>query len=406
MTPQQITSYIIQNIHEIPISVLNVLVQQLSEAEKTKVKEAINALEQKEVEERNLWNVKYDYTQFEPKNEESPKNETIETLLRWFNNPKSKKIQLARMELHKRFPFQSYLQQRKIMDAVMQRGSKIDVLWAAKHLLQKVYWKDEYLDTILSVWKTEKTNWKLAKIISVHASKECVRECVTFYNPQKPKDKYPNDYAYDLLITRAALDDSQFVIDKNTLTPMQYVFTCAKVNRKISHNDAIGGFYSCIAISFNKFGWRCLDFDFNIREIKTIKYFFYCLSDLGMLQEIVQCNDWIMNVSKTIRSKMVDQYGENILQKHRLNEEQEKYKIYLHQNVIPQLFPNDYKGFLAVNYSDYSYEKWLEKGNHMEIDENEELRERTLEIEAEGLDNSQSDEIDDIFVSIHPEAPF
>ena len=259
MTPTHITDYVLANLPDISITVLNVLVQQLPDEEKTKVREAVEELRKKELRPYDSkWNsVKYDFPSYEVSSKEDfPKNKTIETLLRWFNNPKSKKIQLARMELHKRFPFQSYLQQRKIMDAVMQRGSKIDVLWAAKHLLQKVYWKDEYLDTILSVWKTEKTNWKLAKIISVHASKECVRECVTFYNPQKPKDKYPNDYAYDLLITRAALDDSQFVIDKNTLTPMQYVFTCAKVNRKISHNDAIGGFYSCIAISFNKFGWR------------------------------------------------------------------------------------------------------------------------------------------------------
>ena len=88
-----------------------------------------------------------------------------------------------------------------------------------------------------------------------------------------------------------------------------------------------------------------------------------------MLQEIVQCNDWIMNVSKTIRSKMVERYGENILQKHRLSEEQEKYKTYLHQSIISQQFPIEYRNFLDVVYSDESFERWKENFDNASQDE-------------------------------------
>ena len=380
MDSKQITSYIIQNIHEIPVSVLNVLVQQLPEEEKAKVKDAINALESDERYRRGLGNVRYDYTTYEFKEEVFPKNETIETLLRWFNNPKCKKVQQARWELRRRFPYQTYSQQRKIMDAIMHRGSKIDVKWAVQYLQHDMFWKDEYLNTVISVWKTENLNWKFAQIISTRATIDYVRELADSC-PLIEEDAYGSflynknvsqSNIYSIFATRVAKEDSQFVIDKNKLMPMQYIFTCAKVNRKVTHNEAIDGFFSCMAISLNRIHWMFDNFDDCMRNIKKIKYFFHYLRDLEMFQEIIQCNDWIMDVSATIRSKMVERYGENILQKHRLSEEQEKYKTYLHQSIISQQFPNDYKDFLEVDYSNFTFESWKEKFDiHQDANEGE-----------------------------------
>ena len=400
MNPTHITDYILANLPDISITAFNVLVQQLPDEEKAKIQDAVEELRKKEFFHYNSkWNnVNYDAITYElSKEEEFPKNEPIETLLRWFNNPRSKKNQYARFALRKRFLFQSLSVQKKIMDALMQKGYKGDVKWATKYLHHDMFWNDSYLDAVIAVWETEKTrSWMLARVVAKRAPKEFVKHVAETFSSinnlvLNPWYKKPTTatYVYDLFATRAASDYKDFVADKKMLTPMQYVFWCAKTNRNITHDDAIAGFYSCMAISFNSVNWEFDDIGDCEQNIKKIKYFFHCLRTKGMFQEIMECNDWLMLVSKTIQKKMVEKYGIDIEREdYFYTNSQEKYRKYLHQSVIPQLFPEEYRYFVCYNdYSDYSYEKWLEETTFIKLDDVRDPIEKNLDIETESLVN-------------------
>ena len=139
----------------------------------------------------------------------------------------------------------------------------------------------------------------------------------------------------------------------------------------------------------------------NMKEDATfrekIKYFFHCLRNKGMFQEIMECNDWLMLVSKTIQKKMVEKYGIDIEREdYFYTNSQEKYRKYLHQSVIPQLFPEEYRYFvyngekISVcynDYSDYSYEKWLEETTFIKLDDVRDSIERNPDVETESLVN-------------------
>lgn len=426
MPPTHITDYILANLPDISITALNVIVQQLPDEEKVKVRKAIEELQKKEqCSYDSKWNsVKYDAITYElSKEEEFPKNEPIETLLRWFNNPKSKKIQYARFALRKRFLYQSLSVQKKIMDALMQRGSKGDVKWAIKYLHHDILWNDSYLDAVIAVWEKEKIrSWMSARVVAKRAPKEFVRHVAENFSSINncvldPWNRKPTTatYVYDLFATRAAIDYKDFVADKKMFTPMQYVFWCAKTNRKITHDDAIAGFYSCMAISFNSVNWEFDDIEYCVQNIKKIKYFFHCLRNRGMFQEIMECNDWLMLVSKTVRRKMVEKYGDEIQMKefYEYEREQKKYKGYLHQSVIPRLFPEEhkyikYKGksisVLDKDYSKYSFADWQARTTFLATFR--ESIERNFDFEIDSFDNEQPNEQDEEIGFSFPEAPF
>ena len=409
MNPTHITDYILANLPDISITALNVLVQQLPDEEKAKVRDAVEELQRKEpFSYYSKWNsVKYDSTTYELPTEEFPKNESIETLLRWFNNPQSKKIQYARIALRNRFLYQSFSAQKKIIDAFMQRSSKIDVMWAAKYIHHDMFWNDRYLDAVISLWEKDKIgNWLLARVVAKRAPKEFVRHVAENFSAlnncvSKPCMPTMSTYVYDLFATRAATDYKNFVADKNMLTPMQYVFWCVKANRKVTHDDAIAGFYNCMAISLNSEKWEFVDIYVLVQDIKKIKYFFHCLRSMGMFKEIMECSDWLMLVSKTVRRKMVEKYGDEIQMKeyYDYGREQKKYKGYLHKSVIPQLFPEEHKyiknegksiSVLDIDYSNDSFVEWLERTTSLELDDVREFIGSNIDIETDSSDNDQT----------------
>ncbi|MBR4116299.1 MAG: hypothetical protein IKK40_09835, partial [Bacteroidales bacterium] len=221
-------------------------------------------------------------------------------------------------------------------------------------------------------------------------------------------------YVYDLFATRAATDYKNFVADKKMLTPMQYVFWCVTNNRKFTHDDAIAGFYSCMAISFNSAHWEFEDI-YVLVQNKKIKYFFHCLRNMGMSQEIMECNNWLVLVSKAIWEKMVKKYGDEIQTKeyYYYEREQKKYKDYLHQSVIPPLFPKEHKyiknegksiSVLDKDYSKYSFEEWQARTSFLA--KFSESIARNFDVEIDSFDNEQPNEQDEEIGFSFPEAPF
>jgi len=78
------------------------------------------------------------------------KNESIATLLKYFTDSRSGKVMDARKKLWVRFYRQSFLDQRKILQAML-RGSKQDRIWAYGKLERQ--WDQYLFDEVKRVWE-------------------------------------------------------------------------------------------------------------------------------------------------------------------------------------------------------------------------------------------------------------
>ncbi|MCQ2960269.1 MAG: hypothetical protein MJ198_08800 [Bacteroidales bacterium] len=342
MEKKEILDYVEKNSHEISDTVLAILQEHLPEDSNQNMSQRL-AL--------RIQDLKTDESKKNTSFEGVLKiNESVRKLLSSFSNLDGRKSIHARSELKKRFPFLDYAEQVKIIDAFVKKGKDIDVRWVASYLIHDVYWKDDYLDTVVKVWKQEYDNWYLTKLVALRASSSCLRDFLRIYSSQRVENKR---FRYDLLAGRLAAEDSSFVIDKSQLSPMQYVFCCAKAKRSISHEEAAAGFYSCILTSFNQLGWNFYTIESAIWNMKKVTYFFNCLQSWGMIQEIIEFNDWILRISRVVKQKMYQWQG---------MDDRSEYEKYIHQVLVPCYSPEKY-GVLSLSPYEYrtfvnSFEEW------------------------------------------------
>lgn len=289
------------------------------------------------------------------------KNESIRSLLTSFANPHGRKGVHARSELKKRFPYLDYSDQRKIIDAFVKKGRQIDMIWVAKYLLHDIYWKDDYLNAVIKAWEHELDNWWLTKLMVLRAPSDYLRDFVSRYSACKADFGNVKKFRYDLFATRLGLEDTSFVIDKSLFSPMQYVFCCAKLNRKITHEEAAAGFYDCIFTALNQFGWHFCIMN-EVWDFKKVTFFFTCLRNWGMMREIMEFNDWILLVSKVLAQKMHERGNKN---------DEWLYKIYLQRSLLPKYFPEEYgvPSLCPFEYKaiEQSFDEWKISYNHQGI---------------------------------------
>lgn len=129
------------------------------------------------------------------RNEKKPKriNNPIQQLLDDFSNNKSGKVHESRRELQRRFEYQSFEDQKKIIRAFMKKAVKTDVVWCSKYfvmeyadtvylegeaveLVDYLFWENEYLDVVKSYWLHDMENYKLLKVLTRFESPEYLKE--------------------------------------------------------------------------------------------------------------------------------------------------------------------------------------------------------------------------------------
>lgn len=71
------------------------------------------------------------------------KNETIDTLLKWYTDKKSKKVGESKKELKKRLPYQSFAVQKKIIQAFLTSRNIDDAAWGARQA--DIYWDKSFI---------------------------------------------------------------------------------------------------------------------------------------------------------------------------------------------------------------------------------------------------------------------
>ena len=234
-------------------------------------------------------------------------NAPISQLLADFGNDKSGRITLSRVELQKRFDYQSFEDQKRIIVAFMRRATKHDVVWCAKHLLNDWFWLDYYIDVIKWYWERDMNNYRLLRVIEKRASEEYLNEKVQLFENQN--EGVIESKAYSWFVVRLG-KDKNFVIKKERLSPFQYVYICAKTGRHVSNDEADSALLQVVSDELSE-GFFCnrfrrkLDgsivFDFGGR----IGHALWVVAKTGNTTALIHFNEWIKKICREIEKMQV-----------------------------------------------------------------------------------------------------
>ena len=266
-------------------------------------------------------------------------NAPLQQLLDEFTNSRGKHLQATRRELQKRFDGQSFADQELIIDAFMKKGTKTDVVWCSKYLIEEyadtitfqdetfeavgtLLWKDEYLDTVKHYWEQDMENYKLLKVITQFDSPEYLKRKIR--DIENECEGIIDGVAYSGLLLKVC-EDKSYPLPKGRLTPFQYAYISAKTDRTISKEEA----KTALAwAANNETFWpshfvRNLQGHLIFRDYKysTLGLALWSLSKLGHTSVIISFNEWIKvvisalemekhldasTISKIIQEKLVE----------------------------------------------------------------------------------------------------
>ena len=256
------------------------------------------------------------------RNEKKPKriNNPIQQLLDDFSNSKSGKVHESRRELQRRFEYQSFEDQKKIIRAFMKKAVKTDVVWCSKYfvmeyadtvylegeaveLVDYLFWENEYLDVVKSYWLPDMENYKLLKVLTRFESPEYLKEKIKTI--ENEMDGIIDSIAYSSLLLKVC-EDKRYPLPKERLTPFKYAFISAKTNRKISEEDASA---AIIWAAKHETSWP-LHFVrdhndqlvFHDYKYSTVGLALWSLSKLGQTSAIIRFNEWILSVIKILEA--------------------------------------------------------------------------------------------------------
>ena len=161
-----------------------------------------------------------------------PRNCPIATLIEWYCDKKSGKVTDARKEIQKRFNYQDWEDQKRIVMAFLQSG-KTDREWA----YNKVYyqWDDSYLEQIRTLWELHH-EYVCAWSVIEHFPIEYVKE-----NAQILEEV--NGY-YHLCMRFS--EDPSYAIDRSKLSDKEFLLVMLNAHRKVDEEEARDIFFRSI----------------------------------------------------------------------------------------------------------------------------------------------------------------
>lgn len=150
---------------------------------------------------------------------EKAKNAPISTLLKLYQDKKSKQVRFARKCLRERFDNQSYRDQNRILRVFLD-GTAIDCDWAGRILREN--WRKEMKEDIEKAW-TRTRRPMLAYVILRH-----------FPNNYIVQEEYPlsESAGYQYVCARIG-NEPEFVLDESRLCVQDYFYVMAKLGRKV-----------------------------------------------------------------------------------------------------------------------------------------------------------------------------
>ena len=220
------------------------------------------------------------------------KNEPIITLLKLFQNKKSRRVAYARKQLRERFIQQSYLEQNRILKAFL-KGSKLDCQWAGRKLRDN--WRPELKYFVTEVW--EKTRMPLyAYIILRHFPNNYILQ-------EEQELGKVVDYAY---ICARIGNESSFFMDTSRLTVPGLFYVMAKLNRVVDSNKMEHKIYDYLL----NYDYDYLELGFmpvSFAVIRGMNHLVWAMGVLGMQDALVRLLQFENRVKE--RSKVEDENG-------------------------------------------------------------------------------------------------
>lgn len=241
-------------------------------------------------------------------------NLPLQQLLDTFSISKGEQLKNTRRELQKRFDGQSFSDQELIIDTLMKKGLKTDVVWCSKYLIEEyadtitfqdetfevvgtLFWKDEYLNVVKSYWEKDMENYKLLKVIIQFDSPEYLKRMIKTIEDNC--EGVIDGVAYPGLLLKVC-EDKSYPLPKGRLTPFQDAYISAKTDRTISKEEAVA---ALVWAANNETFWsshfvRNLQGQLIFRDYRysTLGLALWSLSKLGHTSVIISFNKWINTV--------------------------------------------------------------------------------------------------------------
>lgn len=176
------------------------------------------------------------YVEYKPNDEES---DSLEKLVEWFLNKRSKRVRYAGKRLRKAFPHLPPVEQKKV-GLTLLTGSRLDIEWVCRHLDN---WKESYEKEWIVKWHPCYAN-AIAKCWEKYHSKHCGRIAVLFLDEQYIRehiDEFKNQDLYFRLCKRF-VNEPWFVVDidllKKSTSISAYLFIMSQTPHGIPANEA------------------------------------------------------------------------------------------------------------------------------------------------------------------------
>ena len=229
---------------------------------------------------------------------EQKRNAPVATLIRQFCNKKSGKVSTARNELRKRFDYLDWRQQKKIMEAFLHSAPS-DRQWVYPKLLR--LWEDSYEETIQRLWEEyheERCSWLIVRHFPRKYIMDHLNELLTGRN------------YFFICLRFGSLED--FQIEKDQLTPFDYLYLMYTLEREMTDEEAMNCFYRTAQWECNKPSYYAINMP-QMRgrrespsplHIKSLNQAYYYISAMNLHKAADECKEWEEQVKAGIQEEL------------------------------------------------------------------------------------------------------
>ena len=222
------------------------------------------------------------------------RNVPIAQLIKNYIDKKSGKVSESRKEIQWRFKYLDWKDQKKIILAFLDSG-KTDRQWGYSMALE--LWDKSFEPKIKELWEQfheEKCSW----IAIRHFPSEYISENI---------EKFTHRRNYFFICMRMA-NDKNFVIEKDKLSPIEYLAVAYHSGIRIKEDEGRDLLYNIIhdvCLDNNNFYLDRYAYDDDVNEItpilfQDVSFALYYLQKLNCLQTVSQFYDWNYHVTKNI----------------------------------------------------------------------------------------------------------
>ena len=279
------------------------------------------------------------------------RNRIISKVIKCFAERQKGKVVESRLEIQRRFEYLDWSDQKKIILAFLASG-KADRNWIYSHLVR--YWDDEFMPIVKDLFEKyheERCTWAIIRYFPIDYLLHNI-------------DYLSNGHDYFFLCRRMAYDNVPFNIDKQKLSPRDYLTVLIVRNDKIEDEEALDILFSILhEITTNKYS----EYD-DVNRLHIIeKGRPFLASDFAYIYiltrqlETIGCNEALKRFDEW-NSKLYTAIGESQEFK-RLNEDSSDYsqkRRDIAKRYIYRLMPEKYKS--DSDYTPYaSKQEFLEK---------------------------------------------